>query len=99
MKTHKLWITLLISVGAAAGGCADINSTPGVQNKLKVVSAGYTGCSPGDNVLSNVAMHGDGSGIWNATCKGKPFLCTAVVTQAAPAGNDSDSYHCAPLAQ
>jgi hypothetical protein len=98
MKTQRPWIALLLSAAAGTSGCVDLNTSPSVQGKLKAVSAGYTGCPPGDNVLSNVAMHADRSGIWHATCKGKTFLCTAVVTDTV-AVNEPVAYHCAPLAQ
>ena len=99
MKTHQSWILLLICVAAGTASCVDLNNSPDIQGKLKAVSAGYTGCAPQDNVLSNVAMHGDGSGIWNATCKGKIFLCSAVVNQPIAIGNESNAFHCAPMAQ
>ena len=95
MKTHKPWIALLISVAAGTGGCASLSAnSPIVQEKLKTVSAGYTGCAPEDNVLSNVAPNPDGSGTWNATCKGKTYLCSAVASV-----NKSESFHCAPVVQ
>ena len=98
MKTQRPWIALLLSAAAGASGCVDLNNSSSVQGTLRAVSAGYTGCPPGDNVLSNVAMHADRSGTWNATCKGKTFLCTAVVTDTV-ALNAPVAYHCAPLAQ
>ena len=58
------------------------------------MSAGHTGCAPEENTLSNVSADSDGSGMWNATCKGKSYLCTAV----ASVGN-SESFSCAPVAQ
>jgi hypothetical protein len=93
MRTHKTWIVLLVTVVAGTSGCVSVNS-PIVQDKLKTVSAGYTGCMPEDNVLSNVAAKPDGSGTWNATCKGKTYLCSAVATV-----NKSESFNCAPVAQ
>jgi hypothetical protein len=86
-------IVLLGALIAATSGCVSVNS-PIVQEKLKTVSAGYTGCTPDENVLSNVAAKYDGSGTWNATCRGKTYLCSAV-------GNfdKSESFHCAPIAQ
>ena len=59
-----------------------------------MVSAGHTGCMPEDNVISNVVANLDGSGTWNATCKGRVYLCSAV----GSVGN-SESYSCAPVAQ
>jgi hypothetical protein len=66
---------------------------PAIQDKLKIVSAGFTGCMPEENELSNLAPRPDGSGTWNATCKGKTWLCSAVATTSA------HTYHCAPAAQ
>jgi hypothetical protein len=86
-------IVLLGTLVAGTSGCVSVNS-PIVQEKLKTVSAGYTGCIPEENVLSNVAAKYDGSGTWNATCKGKTYLCSAVATV-----DKSESFHCAPMAQ
>jgi len=52
------------------------------------------GCIPDENVLSNLAPNPDGSGTWNAACKGKTYLCSTIST-----AHDSQSYHCAPVAQ
>lgn len=79
----------------SASGCVPLSAnSPIVQDRLKLVSAGHTGCMPDENVLSNVVAHPDGSGTWNATCKGKTYLCTAV----ASIGN-SESFSCAPVPQ
>lgn len=86
-------IPVLVFVASAAG-CISANS-PVVQEHLKTVSAGHTGCAPEDNVISNVNAKLDGSGTWNATCKGKTYLCSAVST----VGGHSESYSCAPVAQ
>jgi hypothetical protein len=93
MRTHQTWILLLVTVLVGTSGCVTVNS-PIVQEKLKTVSAGYTGCMPGDNVLSNIVANRDGSGTWNATCKGKTYLCSAVATVS-----NSESFHCALAAQ
>jgi hypothetical protein len=89
---HKA-VVVLIAMAAGTSGCLSVNS-PIVQEKLKTVSAGYTGCAPDDNVLSNVVASRDGSGTWNATCKGKTYLCSAIA-----AGKSAESFHCAPVAQ
>lgn len=91
MRTPKA-VALIVAMAAGTSGCLTANS-PIVQQKLQTVSAGYTGCAPEDNVLSNVAPNRDGSGTWNATCKGKIYLCSAVATV-----NKSESFHCAPVA-
>jgi hypothetical protein len=95
MRAHTLWIPLIGIFAAGASGCVAMAvNSPVVQGKLQLVSAGYTGCMPGENVLSNVAPNADGSGIWNATCKDKVYLCTAVSSV-----EHSMSFHCAPVAQ
>jgi len=96
MRTHRPpWAVLLVTVAASTCGCVSMSAdSPMVQEKLKTVSAGYTGCAPEDNVLSNVAPKPDGSGTWNATCKGKTYLCSGVATV-----NKSESFHCTPVAQ
>ncbi len=75
-----------------ATGCSV--SSPLVQARLKLISAGHTGCLPDDNEITNVSSKADGSGIWNATCKGRTYLCTAV----GSVGN-SESFSCAPVPQ
>jgi hypothetical protein len=49
---------------------------------------------PEENALSNVEPNLDGSGTWNATCKGNTYLCSTIRT-----ASESQSYHCAPVAQ
>jgi len=81
---------------AIATGCASLSaSSPIVTDRLKMVSAGHTGCLPDANDISNVAMNLDGSGLWNASCKGKIYLCSAVASGSA----QSESFSCAPAAQ
>jgi hypothetical protein len=62
-----------------------------VTPKLRDVSAGYTGCLPDENQITNVRLN-LGVTTWNASCKGKTYLCSAV-------GNspESTSQHCAPV--
>jgi hypothetical protein len=94
VRTYRI---LVVSLMAAAGtsGCMALSAnSPIVQEKLKTVSAGYTGCPTEENVLSNVVAKPDGSGTWNVTCKGKVYLCSAVSTL-----NNSESFHCAPAVQ
>jgi hypothetical protein len=93
MTPYGFQAILLAAVLAGLGGCVTANS-PMVQEHLKMVSAGHTGCMPEENVLSNVVANLDGSGTWNATCKGKVYLCSAV----GSVGN-SESYSCAPVAR
>jgi hypothetical protein len=59
----------------------------------QMISAGHTGCLPEENVISNAKLSTNGSGTWNATCRGKTYLCSTYVS-----GN-TDIYSCAPVAQ
>jgi hypothetical protein len=59
--------------------------------ELKLISAGHTGCTPEQLTISNV--QGPGATLWNATCNGKTYLCSAYAT-----GKSSGDYSCA-LAQ
>lgn len=93
MNTQRTGLTLLIAWSACMCGCTSMANMPAVQEKLKMVSAGYTGCMPEENELSNLAPRFDGSGTWNATCKGKTWLCSTIATTSA------QTYHCAPVAQ
>ena len=86
---------LLVAVIVEISGCTVIANSPMVARQMKIVSAGHTGCLPDDNELSNVSLSGDGSGLWNATCKGKVYLCSAV----GSGGSNSESFSCAPVAQ
>ena len=74
-------------------GCVTPSSAM-MTNSLEMISAGHTGCLPEDNRISNVKMNLDGSGTWNATCKGKAYLCSAFLGVSK-----SESYSCAPVAQ
>jgi hypothetical protein len=95
MTTHRSQVTLLVTVLASASGCVPVSTnSPVIQDRLKMVSAGHTGCMPDENVISNVVANLDGSGTWNATCKGKTYLCSVV----GSVGN-SESFSCAPVAQ
>lgn len=89
-----LYRTIVPFVVLVIGGCASIANSPIVVKKLKLVSAGHTGCLPDENEISNVDASPDGSGTWNATCKGKVYLCSAVASLG-----DSESYSCAPVAK
>jgi hypothetical protein len=62
MKTHKTCLALLVAAVGGAGGCVSVNS-PMVQERLKTVSAGYTGCLPEANYqtwfkTTTAAAHG-----------------------------------------
>lgn len=74
--------------------CAMTADSPTMTKGLQMISAGHTGCLPEENEISNVKMNLDGSGTWNATCKGKTYLCSAFLGVSK-----SESYSCAPVAQ
>jgi hypothetical protein len=87
-------LATVLSATGVAGCISTLANSPLVIEHLQVVSAGHTGCLPADNAISNVSAKADGSGVWNATCKGKTYLCSA----AGSTGN-SESFSCAPVAQ
>jgi hypothetical protein len=99
MRQHMMKSALYIFLVAISASCMAETGTPpaGVLNMMKLVSAGHTGCTPEQIDLSNIAMRHDlGSdlwgGLWNATCNGNLYLCTAAIT------NNSESFSCAPVA-
>ena len=65
-----------------------------MERDLQLASAGHTGCLPGDNEISNSNVSLSGTGTWNATCKGRIYLCSSVSS-----GNQAFEYSCAPAAQ
>ena len=71
-------------------GCASLANSPLIINQLKIRSAGYTGCATEENEITNVEARPDGSGSWNATCKGKVYLCSQ-----GSSGGHAASYSCA----
>ena len=79
---------VLLMIGCVSMG--SLANSPVVINQLKIRSAGYTGCATEENEISNVNPRPDGSGTWNATCKGKVYLCS----QGSSEGRAS-SYSCA----
>jgi hypothetical protein len=92
-------VSRLIAAAAVltlTAGCttSQLASSPFVTKHLQLISAGYTGCLPEANEISNVTLNLDGSGMWNATCKAKPYLCTAVGSNSS-----SESFSCAPAVQ
>jgi hypothetical protein len=95
IKDEIMWRTsVVVVVLFGITGCVAMANSPMVARQLKIVSAGHTGCLPEDNELSNISLSGDGSGIWNAACKGKIYLCSAV----GSAGGNSESFSCALVA-
>lgn len=75
-----------LALCALIGGCA----TTGSQDYLQAVSAGFTGCTPQANQISN-EQESIQAFTWNASCKDKVYLCSSVST-----GKHSSSAHCAP---
>jgi|HubBroStandDraft_1064217.scaffolds.fasta_scaffold02203_10 hypothetical protein len=65
------------------------------MDRIKVASAGRTGCTPDQVAISNLQKLGEftGNASWNATCNGEVYLCTVLQT-----GNAQD-YSCAPAAR
>ena len=94
MTPRDCSVVVVLMVLAAAAGCTTIANSPMVQDRLQLASAGHTGCLPDDNVITNLVTHPDGSGMWNATCKDKVYLCSAV----SSTGN-SETFSCAPAVQ
>jgi hypothetical protein len=88
--------TFLSAAVAAASmiclaGCAlPTPDSPAVQSKLKLISAGHTGCLPEANIITNVIARPNGDGQWNATCKDKTYLCTTIGTASG-----AQPYSCA----
>src|SRR5258708_11667835 len=92
IKTIVRFVASVAMVICAAGCAIPSPESPAIQNKLKLISAGHTGCQPEENVISNVISSPNGDGQWNATCKGKTYLCTTVGTATG-----SHPYSCAPM--
>ena len=87
---------MCVLVLATLSGCLTppAANSPLIVRKLQMVSAGYTGCVPGENDIFNISANLDGSGTWNATCKGKTYLCSGVSSSGG-----SESFSCALVAQ
>jgi hypothetical protein len=90
MAQKLIRFVALVGVALTATSCKSI-----VENELKTISAGHTGCTPDQLTISNLQHVGTfGSGeTWNATCNGKVYLCSGV------SGKSSGDYSCAPVAQ
>ncbi len=84
----------MVCLSLLSVGCTPmLLESPMLQNKLKLISAGYTGCVPEQNTLTNISANYGGDGQWNTTCKGQTWLCTSVGQT-----NGGAQYQCA-LAQ
>lgn len=77
---------VVVTLSVLLGVTACVSAT----DQLKTISAGHTGCAPEQLTISNIRST-PGGNLWNATCNGKTYLCSAVRT-----GNSSDEYSCAP---
>ena len=88
-RNYTIVVAAFMSLTLTA--CATLAHSAPVTRQLQMISAGHTGCLPEDNKLSNVNMNLDGSGTWNATCKGRVYLCSSAAGQG-------ESFSCAPLA-
>jgi hypothetical protein len=84
MRT-EFQIAILVGMVAALAGCI----TP---DQLKAQSAGQTGCAPAAIDVST-PQGVTGGYMWNATCNGKKYLCTAISS-----GKNSDQVSCAVAA-
>jgi hypothetical protein len=91
---YRVALAAIVSLAGTSGCVSIAANSPIITSRLQMVSAGHTGCLPGDNAISNVTANPDGSGIWNATCQGRIYLCTAVGST-----NQSESFSCAPVAK
>jgi hypothetical protein len=79
-------LAILAPLFAVSTSCA----SPG---QLKADSAGQTGCLP-DAIEVSSPQEVTGGYMWNATCSGKKYLCTALSS-----GTKSSQVSCAPAAQ
>jgi hypothetical protein len=96
MSTHDCRVTILVTtlLAVLVTACAPVSgNSPEVIEKLKRVSADYTGCPADDNQISNVVTQPGNSGTWTATCKGNVFNCVA---NGVPGGHDSFTCRPAP---
>jgi hypothetical protein len=77
-------------VAVILGALLGVTACVSLTDRLKTISAGHTGCAPEQLTISNIRSAGGGS-LWNATCNGKTYLCSAVAT-----GKSDAEYSCAP---
>jgi hypothetical protein len=85
MRT-AFWLAILAPIVAISAGCMS-------PDLLKAQSAGQTGCTPDVIEVSKPQAVTDGY-MWNATCNGKKYLCTALGS-----GKNSSQVSCAPASQ
>lgn len=89
-RTPIILASFIVLTGCVSA-IQSLANSPAAIRHLQLVSAGHTGCLPEDNQISNINASADGSAIWNASCNGKSFLCSAV----GSAGSNAESYSCA----
>ena len=68
MKLPRISHGFLLLATLSLGGCAA---------QMQQLSAGQIGCPPDEVQISNDQTHFS-SRTWEATCRGKSFMCTAV---------------------
>jgi hypothetical protein len=88
-------VVLITCHALVAAGCdatAPVKGTPLVVDEFRLVSSGHTGCLPPDNEISNITVDHTGNGTWNATCKGKVYLCASLAS-----GNAAPNYYSCAL--
>lgn len=74
-----------MTVLTLATGCAEesMRSAAGTEAR-QAASAGYTGCSSGQNKISNLKWNSMFIQSWNVTCEGKVYRCTAIYQGPGP---------------
>jgi hypothetical protein len=98
MLSVQLRASAIVLVTLAASPSCVSMSAPAklaaIKPDLQLASAGHTGCLPSENDISNSTVSRSDTGTWNAPCKGRGYLCSAVSS-----GNQAFEYSCAPVAQ
>jgi hypothetical protein len=95
METSRLALAMVACCVLSTTGCGSFSlDSPSSKEKLKMISAGHTGCMPADNEITNVnQINFTGDSTWNATCKSRTYLCTSTGTV------HGETFSCAPMAQ
>jgi hypothetical protein len=69
----------LLRIVALSAGAASLAACIPAVNQLQFESAGQTGCQPDAITIAN-QKPADTGYMWNATCGGKTYLCTGLVS-------------------
>jgi len=77
---YMIRLGILGTAMISLGGCVAM-----VTASLQSESAGYTGCAPNENQITNVKTILGNPINYNATCKGKTYFCSD--GHCAPAAN------------